>query len=67
MDALNEVAPIHFYDTGVHQILCGLRGYEHRSTKHARGVTCHACVRLLGERDAAGRHATAPAGEPVHG
>lgn len=56
MDELAPVMVIHFYDVRVRAILCGLRGYEHRSTKHARGVTCTACVALLQQglpRDAA--------------
>ncbi len=43
-------ALVHFYDTRLRTILCGLRGFEHRSTKHARGVTCPACLGLLGKR-----------------
>ena len=30
--------------------VCGLRGFKHRSTKYARGVTCPACVGLLHPR-----------------
>lgn len=41
---------IHFYDTRSRETLCGLRGFEHRSTKHAHGVTCQKCVGLLHER-----------------
>lgn len=47
MDALTPAALVHFYDTRTHGILCGVRGSEHRSTKHSRGVTCHTCVGLL--------------------
>jgi hypothetical protein len=53
---MSDLAPailIHFYDVRVHETLCGLRGFEHRSTKHARGVTCPACVGLLHQRLAA--------------
>jgi hypothetical protein len=53
---------VHYFDTRQHRILCGLRGFEHRSTKHARNVTCEACVALLGkplEGDAPSR-ASAP-------
>lgn len=46
------VSVIHFYDTHTHRILCGVRGAEHRSTKHSHGVTCHACVGLLAQRPA---------------
>ena len=50
MDALTPASLVHYYDTRVHRILCGVRGPEHRSTKHSRSVTCHACVGLLGKR-----------------
>lgn len=50
MDELVPVAVIHFYDVRMRETLCGLRGVEHRSTKHARGVTCPACVGLLHQR-----------------
>lgn len=60
MDALTQVTAVHFYDTRQRRILCGLRGFEHRSTKHSRSVTCHACVGLLRERLAM------PVAEPSH-
>jgi hypothetical protein len=47
---VTPVALVHFYDTASRRIACGARGPEHRSTKHPRQVTCHACVALLGER-----------------
>ena len=50
MDDLVPVSVIHFYDVRVRETLCGLRGFEHRSTKYARGVTCPACVGLLHQR-----------------
>jgi hypothetical protein len=50
MDTPTLESVIHFYDTRLHETLCGLRGFEHRSTKHAHGVTCAKCVGLLGER-----------------
>jgi hypothetical protein len=50
MDTLTPESVIHFYDTRLHETLCGLRGFEHRSTKHAHGVTCQKCVGLLRER-----------------
>ncbi len=50
MKGLTAAIPIHFYDARVRETLCGLRGFEHRSTKHARGVTCPACVGLLHDR-----------------
>ena len=61
MSELTAASVIHFYDTRTHGILCGVRGAEHRSTKHSRSVTCHRCVGLLADRpaldDAASRHA----------
>jgi hypothetical protein len=50
MDALTSASLVHYYDTRQHKILCGLRGFEQRSTKHSRSVTCHACVGLLAKR-----------------
>jgi hypothetical protein len=50
MDSLTPASLVHFYDTRLHQILCGVRGSEHRSTKHSRSVTCQSCVGLLGRR-----------------
>lgn len=50
MDDLATAAVIHFYDVSLRETLCGLRGFEHRSTKHSRAVTCKACVGLLHER-----------------
>jgi hypothetical protein len=50
MDALTPASLVHFYDIRLHRILCGVRGFEQRSTKHSRSVTCHACVGLLGKR-----------------
>ncbi len=41
---------VHYYDTQRHRILCGSPGAEDHSTKHARGVTCHACIALLREK-----------------
>ena len=54
MEAQTPVRLIHFFDTRLHQILCGLHGFENRSTKHARGVTCPGCVGLLAERAGTG-------------
>ncbi len=61
MDALTSSTPIHFYDTRSHTIACGLRGFDHRSTKHARQVTCDACIALLSQRASAAATAE-PAG-----
>ncbi|HEY6098363.1 MAG TPA: hypothetical protein VIW03_02970 [Anaeromyxobacter sp.] len=40
---------VHLYDTLRHRIVCGSTAAEDHSTKHARGVTCHACIALLRE------------------
>lgn len=66
MSDLTAVSVIHYYDTRTHGILCGVRGAEHRSTKHSRGVTCHACVGLLADRPArdAGAAAATPGSAP---
>ncbi len=50
MDALTPASLVHFYDTRSRAIVCGVRGFEHRSTKHPRQVTCQACVGILRER-----------------
>jgi hypothetical protein len=47
---LKPAAPIHFYDTLSHAIACGVRGPDHRSTKHPRQVTCEACVAMRSAR-----------------
>lgn len=41
------VGLVHYYDTQHHVILCEAGGFELHSTKHARGVTCSACIDLL--------------------
>jgi hypothetical protein len=53
MDGTAPSPQVHFYDTELHRILCGVRGFEGRSTKHARGVTCGRCIGLLGAREPA--------------
>jgi hypothetical protein len=50
MDAQTPASLAHFYDTNVDRIACGTSGFDHRSTRHARQVTCQACIALLGER-----------------
>jgi hypothetical protein len=52
MNSVTSVPLVHYYDTTLRRILCGLRGPEHRSTKHSRSVTCDACVGLLRMRPA---------------
>ena len=64
MSELIAASVIHFYDTATHGILCGVRGADHRSTKHSRSVTCHACIGLLADRQALG--AEAPHVSPSH-
>jgi hypothetical protein len=58
MDALRTVSPVHYFDTTQHRIACGVRGSDHRSTKHSRDVTCDVCVGMLREQLAS--HAAAP-------
>jgi hypothetical protein len=58
MDAVTPAQRVHYFDTRLHRILCGLQGFEQRSTKHARDVNCEACVGLLRER------AATPAADP---
>ena len=53
MNAQIAAPPVHHYDPHQRLILCGLRGLDHRSTKHARGVTCPACLELLGKEHSA--------------
>ncbi len=50
MDELNTTPVVHYFDTELHRILCGVRGADYRSTKHPRGVSCPACVGLMGAR-----------------
>jgi hypothetical protein len=52
MDALTPASPVHYFDTTLHRILCGVRGSDHRSTKHSRFVTCDACLGLLRDQPA---------------
>ena len=37
---------VHSYDVEHHAIRCGVPGHP-TSTKHARGVTCPECLRML--------------------
>lgn len=64
MTALTPAALVHFYDTRSHEIACGVRSFDHRSTKHPRQVTCHACVELIGQRPSL---AALAASEPAAG
>ena len=52
MEAKTPAVLVHYFDTQRHQNLCDAHGFEHRSTKHARGVTCPTCVRLLAAKQA---------------
>ncbi len=52
MDAVTPASTVHYYDTRLHRIACGLPGFEHRSTKHSRDVTCVTCIGVLRERPA---------------
>ncbi len=64
MEGLTPASLVHFYDTRTHRIACGVSGFDHRSTKHPRQVTCRACVALLGERPSL---ATAPGADATAG
>ncbi len=50
MDALTPASRVHYFDTTLRRIACGVFGSEHRSTKHSRDVTCDACLGLLREQ-----------------
>lgn len=65
MSELSAASIIHFYDLRTHGILCGVRGAEHRSTKHSRSVTCRACIGLLVDRPALGAEAAHAAPSPA--
>jgi hypothetical protein len=68
MEAPESVRPIHSYDTQLRRILCGLHVAEHRSTKHARAVTCPACVEILGTKaEVAAQGADAPGPDATGG
>jgi hypothetical protein len=61
MEALNPIRLVHYYDTQQHRIVCGA-GIDHRSTKHARSVTCQKCVGLLRAKSEASHEAASGAG-----
>lgn len=46
MSTLHANPVVHYFDTLVHRIACGVLGFD-RSTKHARAVNCPSCVELL--------------------
>jgi len=45
---------VHCFDPHSHRILCEPGGSDLRSTKHAHGVTCPTCLKLLADRAASG-------------
>ncbi len=45
----SSTSVVHYFDTDRHSVPCGAPGFAERSTKHARHVTCPACVALLRE------------------
>lgn len=59
-------AVIHYFDPQLRRILCGVRGADHRSTKHLRSVSCPACVALTGPRTVNVRAAADPAAAHGH-
>ncbi len=62
MESLTPASLVHFYDTHSHRIACGVRGFDQRSTKHPRQVTCKACVGVIAERS----RLTTAQDEPAH-
>jgi hypothetical protein len=42
---------VHWYDTGRHRVACGAAG-QSNSTKHVRGVTCTACLKVAADAQA---------------
>ncbi len=55
---------VHYFDVDRHAVSCGVAGFSERSTKHARHVTCPACIAILRDGPAAepaGDHAAAHA------
>jgi hypothetical protein len=51
MTVTGTTSEVHFYDVDAREIACGVRGADYRSTKHARGVTCEACLEHLEARE----------------
>jgi hypothetical protein len=51
MTVTGTSSAVHFYDVDARAIACGVRGADHRSTKHPRGVTCEACLEHLERRE----------------
>lgn len=64
MDALTPGKLVHYFDTLHHRILCGVDSFDQRSTKHARDVTCDACIGLLRERPMAAAGKSSPGAAP---
>jgi hypothetical protein len=58
MEALNPTQLIHYFDTQQRRIACGA-GVDHRSTKHARSVTCQKCMGILRAKTEASHEASA--------
>jgi hypothetical protein len=54
---------VHYFDTKRHLLLCGAGGFELRSTKHPRGVTCAVCIELLAAKPTTAEGAS---GESLH-
>jgi hypothetical protein len=50
MEKRADGRPVHHYDTERHRVTCGSADQDHHSTKHARAVTCPACIAVLRER-----------------
>ena len=63
METRTPVRVVHYFDTQSHQILCEPQSSDYHSTKHARGVTCPACVKLLAAKSANVEGAAEPASQ----
>jgi hypothetical protein len=57
---------VHYFDTKRHLLLCGAGGFELRSTKHPRGVTCPACVELLAAKSTTAEAAPEELNRPMY-
>lgn len=43
----SSISVVHYFDPNRHSVPCGVAGFAERSTKHARQVTCPACMAAL--------------------
>lgn len=66
MNPLIPASAMHYYDVRTRTIACGATGPDQRSTKHARQVTCPACLALVGDRTARGAVPPGAAPDAAH-